>query len=560
MSEGIAIIGMSGRFPGARNVDDYWANIRDGRESIRSISDGELLAAGVPEATLRDPLYIKSGAVLDNPCGFDARFFGYTPREATLIDPQHRLMLECCWDALENAGYAGADRPEATGVFAGSSMNTYLIHSGLSARFFDDWVMMLASSDKDFLATRVAFKCDLRGPALTIQTACSTSLTAIHYACQSLLWGEVDMALAGGVCVKFPHVAGYGWRDGGMFSRDGHCRPFDACASGTIFGSGAGIVVLKRLDDALRDRDSIHAVILGSAVNNDGATKGTYTAPSVERQSAVVREALANAAVAPDSISLFEAHGTGTPIGDPIEVAAATQAFRQQTDRVGYCALGSVKANIGHVEAAAGVAGLIKAAIALRERTLPPSLHFERPNPALQIDDSPFYVNTKPLAWDSDGRTPRRAAVNALGVGGTNVHVILEEPPRPVPAPVHAGQSCYLLPISAKDPTALIAMREALIGFLEGPNTPELHDIAATLQAGRKHFACRSYVVAANKQDAAAKLRGLASGGEETCEVAAQGRQWSLGATDTLKPLGEAWRRVPLPTYPFRSQPYCWKG
>lgn len=559
MSAGIAIIGMSGRFPGARNVDEYWTNILEGRESVRSLSDDELLAAGVPEATLRDPSYIRSGAILDNPTGFDARFFGYTPKEATLIDPQHRVMLECCWEALENAGYAGADRPEATGVFAGSSMNTYLLHTGMSAQFFKDWVMMLASSDKDFLATRVAFKCDLRGPALTIQTACSTSLTAIHYACQSLLWGEVDMALAGGVCVKFPHIAGYAWREGGMFSRDGHCRPFDASASGTIFGSGAGIVVLKRLDDALRDHDSIHAVILGSAVNNDGATKGTYTAPSVERQSAVVSEALDNAGVYPESISLFEAHGTGTPIGDPIEVAAATQAFRHQTDRVGYCALGSVKANIGHVEAAAGVAGLIKTALALRERTLPPSIHFERPNPALQLDESPFYINTRPRAWDSDDRKPRRAAVNALGVGGTNVHVILEEPPRPQPTPLNQGQSCYLLPISAKDPTALNAVRDALIGFLERLDAPGLRDIAATLQAGRKHFPCRAYVVAANKAEAASKLRGLSSG-EETCEVAAQGRQWAAGATDRLQPAGDGWRRVALPTYPFRSPSYCWKG
>ena len=327
----IAVIGFSGRFPGARNANQYWTNLRSGVESISFFSDEELVEAGVDKDVLRDPNYVKAAPILDGVAEFDAEFFGYSPHEARMIDPQQRLFLEAAWEALEHAGYDGASYQAPIGLFAGSAMNTYLLFAGPLKEFTRDYVMTLVSNDKDFLATRASYKLNLSGPSITVQTACSTSLVAAHLACQSLLNSECDVAMAGGVSVRIPHIDGYLYREGGIFSPDGHCRAFDAKARGTLFGSGVGCIVLKRLAEALTDGDTVHAVIKGSAVNNDGSSKMDFTAPSLAGQSRAVVEALAHAAVDPDTISYVEAHGTGTPLGDPIEIAALTTAFRAFT-------------------------------------------------------------------------------------------------------------------------------------------------------------------------------------------------------------------------------------
>ncbi len=363
MSEAIAIIGLAGRFPGARDVDEFWRNLAAGRESIARLDDDALAAAGVTRATLARPDYVKANAVVAEAERFDAAFFGYTPREAELLDPQQRVFLECAWSALEHAGWNPLAVPGATGVFAGSGLNTYLLRQiapNAAAVASAGGFSVMIANDKDFLPTRVAYKLNLRGPALAVQTACSTSLVAVHLAVQSLLAGECDTALAGGVSIRFPQTAGYLHQEGMILSPDGHCRAFDARAAGTVGGNGAGVVVLKRLADAQADGDTIHAVIRGSAVNNDGAGKVGYTAPSVEGQEAVIAEAIAVAGIEAASIGYVEAHGTGTALGDPIEVAALTRAFRQTTAASQFCALGSVKTNVGHLDTAAGVTGLIR--------------------------------------------------------------------------------------------------------------------------------------------------------------------------------------------------------
>ena len=428
----IAIVGMSARFPGARTLGEFWANLRDGVESIRRLSDRELLAAGADPEVLRDPHYVKAASVLDGIELFDAPFFGFSPKDAAIMDPQHRVFLECAWEALENAGWCADQFPGSIGVFAGSGMNAYLMFHLLPNRELMSsaglFLLKQTGNDKDVLATRVSYQLNLTGPSMTVQTACSTSLVAVHVACQSLLNRECDMALAGGVTIEIPHKHGYIYREGEILSRDGHCRAFDAESSGTVFGSGAGVVVLRRLADALADGDRIHAVIRGSAINNDGARKVGYLAPSVDGQADVVAEALAVAEVPAETISYVETHGTGTPVGDPIEIAALTQAFRESTQARAFCAIGSLKTNIGHLDAAAGVAGLIKTVLALENKQLPPSLHFSQPNPRIDFASSPFYVNSRLAEWKGGG-VPRRAGVTSLGIGGTNAHVIVEEAP-----------------------------------------------------------------------------------------------------------------------------------
>ena len=430
----IAIVGMAGRFPGADDVDAFWRNVQGGVESVSRFTDDELRARGVPQTLLDDPEYVKAGVKFDGVDQFDAGFFGYTPREAETLDPQQRVFLECAWASLEHAGCDTARWPGKVGVYAGEGTNLYLIRNllpsfGLGAESgIADLLGLMNGNSGGSLCTRVAYKLDLRGPAVTVQTACSTSLVAVHTACQALLGHDCDMALAGGVWLNLLQEGGYRYQSGAILSPDGHCRAFDAKAAGTLIGSGAGVVVLKRLDDALRDGDTIHAVIKGSAANNDGAGKVGFTAPSVDGQAEVIRAAQLIAGVAADTIGYVEAHGTGTTLGDPIEMAALTQAFRADTERRGFCAIGSVKTNIGHLDAAAGVAGLIKAAMALKHRVLPPSLNFERPNPQIDFAASPFYVNTEARAW-AEGRVPRRAGVSSFGIGGTNVHVVLEEAP-----------------------------------------------------------------------------------------------------------------------------------
>ena len=434
-SSAIAVVGMAGRFPGARDVDEFWRNLRDGVESIRPLSDAELIAAGVAPEVIARPDYVKAAAVLDDVDMFDASFFGLSPRDAAIMDPQHRHFLECSWEAIENAGIRPKSFGGSIGVFAGSGMNAYLIHNLLNNRRLMEsaglFLIRQTGNDKDVLATRVSYQLDLRGPSLTVQTACSTSLVAVHLACQSLLDRECDMALAGGVTIEIPHAHGYVYREGEILSRDGHCRAFDAASSGTVFSSGVGIVVLRRLEDAIADRDTIHAVILGSAVNNDGQRKVGYLAPSVAGQAEAIAEALGVAGINADRISYVETHGTGTAVGDPLEIKGLTQAFRGDTNRNGFCAIGSLKTNVGHLDAAAGVAGLIKTVLALRHRQLPASLNFQKANPQIDFENSPFFVNRTLTPWQTDD-APRRAGVTSLGIGGTNAHVVLEEAPEPV--------------------------------------------------------------------------------------------------------------------------------
>lgn len=503
----IAMIGMSGRFPGANSVNEFWQNLCAGVESISFFSDEELKQSEIDPALLSDPNYVKAAPLLEGSELFDASFFGYSPREAKLMDPQHRLFLECAWEALEHAGYDANRYKGSIGIYAGTAMNTYLLFSGLLADFFIEYLPILIGSDKDFLTSRVSYKLNLTGPSVTVQTACSTSLVAVHLACQSLLNEECDIALAGGVSVRVPHKAGYLYQKGSIFSPDGHCRAFDSKAQGTIFGSGVGIVVLKRLVDAIADRDCIHAVIKGSAINNDGSSKVDYTAPSVNIQSDVVVEALANSEIEADTISYIEAHGTGTALGDPIEIAALTKAFRNYTDKKGFCSIGSVKTNIGHLDAAAGVASLIKTILALKYKMIPRSLHFKKANPEIDFENSPFYVNRTLCEWKSRPY-PRRAGVSSLGVGGTNAHIILEEAPT-VEVSEKSGRPLQLLLLSAKTNTALEMATTNLAEHLRQHPHLNLTDVAYTLQVGREAFNHRRMVVCRDCDDAVTALETL---------------------------------------------------
>lgn len=504
----IAIIGMNGRFPGAKNLAELWQNLQNGRETITFFSDEELLAAGVPPATLQNPNYVKASSVLEGVELFDAAFFGYTPQEATITDPQHRFFLECAWEALELAGYNPEAYPGLVGVFAGASQNKYLLRNLEPNRSRLEWVsdfQLLIGNDKDFLPTRVAYKLNLRGPAVNVQTACSTSLVAVHMACQSLLNGECDMALAGGVSIHMPLKTGHFYREGGINSPDGHCRSYDAKAQGTIGANGVAVVVLKLLRDALHDGDTIHAIIKGSAINNDGSNKIGYTAPSIEGQAAAITEALAVARVSSETIRYVEGHGTATPLGDPIEVAALTQAFRAAgAGRNHYCGLGSLKSNLGHLDAAAGVAGLIKTVLALQHRQLPPTLHFEAPNPAIDFATSPFFVVNRLTDWP-EGEGPLRAGVSSFGIGGTNAHVILEEGlPLPKSGPSRPFQ---LLLLSAKTPTALETATDNLVAHLQTYPQLNLADVAYTLQNGRFAFPHRRTLVCRTGQEAISLLQ-----------------------------------------------------
>ncbi|MFF8811778.1 type I polyketide synthase [Streptomyces pactum] len=515
--ERIAVTGMAGRFPGAPDVETFWANLVAGRESISVLTPEELAASGVAPELLASDSYVPAKGVLPDADMFDAGFFGYSPREAEVMDPQHRVFLECVWAALESAGCDPRTFEGRIGVFAGSSMNSYLLFNVMANervyRATGPYQTLLAS-DKDFLATRVAYKLGLKGPGLTVQTACSTSLTAVHLACQSLLNGECDIAVAGGVSVSSPLRAGYVHETGGILSPDGHCRAFGADAAGTVAGNGVGVVVLRRLADAVAAGDTVDAVVLGTAVNNDGSLKAGYTAPSVEGQAEVIAEALAVAEVDAATIGYVEAHGTGTALGDPIEVAALTRAFREHTEDTGYCALGSVKSNVGHLDAAAGVTALIKAVLALKHRTIPATLHGERPNPALGLDDSPFRLSSATEEWPAR-QTPRRAGVSAFGIGGTNVHVVLEEAPEPPATPAAAGDGggaarpVHLLPLSARDGQALAERAALLADHLERHPGTDLSDAAHTLAHRRTALELRTSVVAADRAEAVAALRRI---------------------------------------------------
>ncbi len=498
----IAVIGMAGRFPAAPDIEQFGKNLCAGVESVTTFTDEQLLSAGVEPGLVQAPNYVKAGVLLDGVELFAAEFFGYTPREAELTDPQHRVFLECAWEALEDAGYDPDRTRLRIGVFAGSGTNSYFQNNLVSNPHLMtllNSLQRLMATDNDYLSTRVSYKLNLKGPSLTIQTACSTSLVATHLACQSLLNGECDLALAGGVSIRIPQMAGYLYQEGSTLSSDGRCRAFDASAQGMMPGSGTGVVVLKRLADALEDGDCVRAVIRGSAINNDGAAKIGYTAPSVEGQASVIAEAQALAGVSADEITYVEAHGTGTTLGDPIEVAALTRAFRRTSQRQGFCALGSVKTNIGHIGAAAGIAGLIKVVLALQNRVLPPSLNFKRANPAIDFANSPFYVQQTLSEWQpAIGR--RVAGVSSFGIGGTNAHVIVEE--APPAAPPDKSRPWLLLPISAKTPTALERATDRLAEFLAGHRGYNLADVAFTLQEGRKAFAYRRILVTNGVEDA----------------------------------------------------------
>nr|UZC79443.1 KrmO [uncultured bacterium] len=485
----IAIVGLAGRFPGANTIETFWENLRNGRESISFFSGEELEQAGVNPALIHHPDYVKAGAILDHIEQFDAPFFGFYPKEAAILNPQHRLFLECAWEALERAGYMPEQYRGRIGVYAGAGANNYLssFHLPRGASGALDPFQVMLGNDRDFLATQVAYKLNLTGPSVAVQTACSTSLVAVHLACQSLLNHECDMALAGGVNINVPQHQGYLYVEGGIGSHDGHCRAFDAQAQGTVGGNGAGIVVLKRMADVLADGDTVLAVIKGTAINNDGATKVGFTAPSLEGQAEVIADALAMADVAPETITYIEAHGTGTALGDPIEIGALTYAFQASTGKTGFCKIGAVKTNVGHLNTAAGVTGLIKTTLALQHQMLPPTLHFETPNAQIDFDNSPFAVNTTLTPWETPGY-PRRAGVSSFGIGGTNAHVIVEEAPE-APASAPSPRPWQLLVLSARTESALEVMTRHLHDHLRQHPGLNLADVAYTLQVGRKPFA-----------------------------------------------------------------------
>lgn len=568
----IAIVGMAGRFPGAATVEKFWENVRQGVESIQRFSDRE--PGPMQEPPFDGARLITAAGLLDGIEDFDADFFGISNREADILDPQQRVFLECAWEALENAGYRPDRLPGSAGIFGGCGVNTYLFNlmsRPEALRGLDPRQLVLAN-EKDYLATRIAYRLGLSGPAVTVQTACSTSLVAVHLAVQSLLNGECDVALAGGVALRIPQRGGYYHVPGGIESADGHCRAFDAAASGTVPGSGVGIVVLRRYEDALQSGDGIRALIVGSAINNDGSSKAGFTAPSPTGQAAVIAEALSVADVPPSSIGYVEAHGTGTSLGDAVELAALSEVFANAGS--GSCAIASVKANVGHLDAAAGIAGLIKTVLAIGYGEIPPALHVTTPAPALNSDRGPFRIPGSLEKWPESGQ-PRRAGVSSFGIGGTNAHVVIEEAP---PVPAREGRKRWrVLPVSAHSPEALRLSSMRLAAALSRPDAPRLTDVAFTLQLGRSEFAWRRAVICRDITEAISLLRdeqapvnAAAPGGsgeppalesalrpvDERAAAVAIGDLWMRGATVDWTQLhrDDNPRRVPLPSYPFERR------
>jgi amino acid adenylation domain-containing protein len=502
----IAVIGVVGRFPDADDLGAFWRNLREGRDSISFLTTEELIAAGVEPELVSDPNYVPANGLLSDVTHFDASFFGITPAEAEVMDPQQRIFLESAYHVLEHAGYGAGVGEQAVGVFAACSHARYLIFNllpHLYAQSPHSIYQVLLGNDRDYLATRVSYLLNLRGPSVNVQTACSSSLVAVHMACQSLLAGESDMAMAAGVAIKVPQKSGYLYSEGMIVSPDGRCRAFDARANGTTWGSGVGVVLLKRLEEARADGDTVYAVIKGSAINNDGSLKVGFTAPGVDGQSQVIAGALACAGIDPASITYVEAHGTGTPMGDPAEVSALTRAFGGSRNGRPHCALGSVKSNIGHLDTAAGIAGLIKTILALRHREIPPSIHFDTPNPQIDFQNSPFFVNDRLRDWASDGQ-PRRAGVSSFGLGGTNAHLIVEEaPPEDAPS---ASRDSQVIVFSARTEEALGRMRSNLTEFFrDNPDIP-IADAAYTQATGRAQLPHRAAFVCRDAADAADAL------------------------------------------------------
>jgi acyl transferase domain-containing protein len=502
----IAIVGMAGRFPGAPDVDTLWANLCAGVESVRPVDIAALQAVGIDPS---EPGFVNAVALMDDADAFDASFFGMSRREAELTDPQHRVLHETVWNTLEHAGYHPGDDAGRIGIFGGVGENYYfrfnlMAHSDLLDR--SGFYPVRLANGREYAILRTAYKLGLTGPAIPVMTACSTSAVATHLAVQSLLAGECDLAVAGGAHLYVPGMHGYTYMEDSILSPDGHVRAFDADARGTVMGSGVAFVALKRVEDALADGDTIYAVIRGTAVNNDGAAKIGFTAPGLEGQRSVIEDAMAVADVDAASIGMLEAHGTGTSLGDPIEVAALTEAYRRHTDRRQYCTIGTLKSNIGHLDAAAGAAGLIKAALSLYHERIPPSINYDRPNPQIDFEASPFYVNTELLEWPRSDE-PRRAGVSAFGFGGTNGHIVLEEAPRPQPVPAAPSGRPWVLTLSAKSVASLERRREMLADHLAADPAIELADAAHTLSVGRSRMPYRSALVAADVATAVSLLR-----------------------------------------------------
>ncbi|MEO0917658.1 MAG: type I polyketide synthase, partial [Pseudomonadota bacterium] len=506
----VAIVGLAVNLPGGVSTpESYWRNLRDGIRSIRRLDRDELEANGVPAHLLTRSDYVPFAAPLDDFDHFDADFFGLSPKEAMIMDPQHRQMLELSWEAMERAGHVPSSFDGEIGVYAGCGMGSYFYFNVCSnTNLVDETGMFLlrhTGNDKDFLSTRVSHTLDLKGPSVNIQTACSTSLVAVHFASEALRSGTCDMALAGGATIELPQGQGYIFKENEILSPDGRCHAFDHRAKGTVFGSGAGVVALRRLEDAMRDGDPILAVLKGSAINNDGAEKAGYLAPSVRGQAKAIRAAQKNAGITADTIGYVECHGTGTALGDPIEVAALTEAFREDTERSGFCRIGSVKTNIGHLDTAAGIASLAKATLAVMHGKIPPSLDYEAPNPAIPFEGSPFRVNNTLSDWPKADH-PRRAGVNSLGVGGTNAHAVVEEAPPQTPSEP-SNWPFQLLTLSGKTEAALNANAEKLATYLETDQSEDLADVAFTLKVGRHGFETRRAVVAETHEEAARLLR-----------------------------------------------------
>ncbi|HET8844123.1 MAG TPA: type I polyketide synthase, partial [Ktedonobacteraceae bacterium] len=501
----VAIVGLAGRFPGASDIETFWSNLRDGIEAITFFSDEDLATEISNSATLHDPSIVKAAACLDEIDLFDAAFFGYSPKEADMMDPQHRLFLQCAWQALEHAGYDPETYTGLIGIYGGVGTNLYirdLLIAGKNSSNLDG-LQLTVGNDKDYLTTRVSYKLNLRGPSISIQTACSTSLVAVHLACQALLDYDCDMALAGGVSVRAPQPKMYRYVEGSILSPDGHCRAFDERGQGTIFGNGLGLVVLKRLSDAIEDGDTIYAVIKGTAMNNDGNDKIGYTAPGMQGQRKVIQQAIDVAQIEPETISYIEAHGTGTALGDPIEFSALQQCFSSIKQRQ-VCALGSVKTNIGHLDTASGIAGLIKTTLALHYKQIPPTLHFHRPNPQIDLEQSPFYINQTLIPWPESPDHPRRAGISSFGIGGTNAHAVLEEAQEPETEKSQRKQ--HLLLLSARTPEALEQATENMRRHLLAHTEQDLADIAYTNQVGRRAFQFRRALVCCDSESAQTTL------------------------------------------------------
>src|SRR5437660_2240229 len=508
----LAIVGMSGRFPGASDVQSFWRNLVDGMISIQTFSEQQLLEAGLSPELIRHPQYVRAGTVLEGIKDFDASFFGFTPREAQCLDPQHRLFLECTWEALEQAGYPPDSYSGLIGVFAGSHTSDYLEQNLAPHQNLVDLVGKLQVSignDCDALASMVSYKLNLKGPGVSVQTYCSTSLVATHLACQSLLTYDCDLALAGGAAITLPQPSGYIYEEGGILSPDGQCHTFDGQARGSVIGNGVGVVAIKRLKEALEDGDHIYAVIRGSAINNDGSVRVGYTAPGLNGQSAVIADAITQSGVPFESISYIEAHGTGTKLGDANERAALLKAFETETARRQFCALGSVKPNVGHLDRASGVTGLIKTALSVYHKQLPPSLNFERTSSDIHLEASPFFVNTHLQTWQVEETGVRRAGVNSFGLGGTNAHVVLEEMPQPDAS--DPGREWKLLPLAARSREALRTMALRLADYLGEHDEFDLADVAYTLQVGRTPFLTRQTLVCRDREEAIALLQAAAT-------------------------------------------------